>query len=865
MSALDFPSSPVNGQTFVDGPRTWTFNSFYGVWNITSEGIIGPTGYTGSQGVIGYTGSFGATGYTGSQGVIGYTGSFGATGYTGSSIGASTNTQIIFNDSGAANGSSNFIFNKTTNALDVTGSIRAAISANTGDSMLIASNINIGTNTTKYASLLFQGANTSGTIKSTGVVLLGPIDANYTSSYMAFQTRNSDAISERMRIDSSGNVGIGTSAPATKLEVSTNTGTEVLKITQTDATGGTIARMRLSHGSGTQAVFEVGSGYGALGLTTSGPLAFNTNNTERMRITAAGNLLVGVATTPGTPNARIVAGGTADAGIQLTSNNGGGALILSINGVAGAAFYTHTGAVGSEAYTERMRIDSSGNLGIGTTAPSAKLDVVAAAFTGGPLIGVRYNTSNYRMGFGIANSNGFPFIGLNVNNSADDNGTFDISSWASRLRMENGSFQFQTSSVSGTAGNAITWNTHAYITSAGNVGIGTASPGTKLEVSSTSAGATAEVLRLNNPGAGASTAAQIKFFAAGTNYASIAGGYGAAAAQMTFNMPTASAGNYVWQGNSVEQMRLDASGNLGIGTSAPVGRLTIQGAIGTSGINQGLGLLHWTGTQYGALGLNNSTGWPQLMARAGAGLTFHVNSDLLTTGEVMRLTSAGNVGIGTSSPGNKLHVVASTQVDADGLIRAENSATTGTINSSVMVKTYYGTSQFMQWENNGVRIGCRSTANGGAGHLVFTAGTDDEKMRLTAAGNLGIGTTTPGYKLEVNGSFAATTKSFVIDHPTKPDMKLRYGSLEGPENGVYVRGKLNGNNIIELPDYWTGLVDEDTITVNLTPFGKKQDLFVLDISNNQITVGSTDVNCFYTVFAERKDVEKIIVEFNNGN
>ena len=134
-------------------------------------------------------------------------------------------------------------------------------------------------------------------------------------------------------------------------------------------------------------------------------------------------------------------------------------------------------------------------------------------------------------------------------------------------------------------------------------------------------------------------------------------------------------------------------------------------------------------------------------------------------------------------------------------------------------------------------------------------------MRITSAGNVGIGTTTPGFKLEVNGSFAATTKSFVIDHPTKPDMKLRYGSLEGPENGVYVRGKLNGNNIIELPDYWTGLVDEDTITVNLTPIGKMQDLFVEDISNNQITVGGTDVNCFYTVFAERKDVEKLVVEF----
>jgi hypothetical protein len=93
-------------------------------------------------------------------------------------------------------------------------------------------------------------------------------------------------------------------------------------------------------------------------------------------------------------------------------------------------------------------------------------------------------------------------------------------------------------------------------------------------------------------------------------------------------------------------------------------------------------------------------------------------------------------------------------------------------------------------------------------------------------------------------------------------MKLRYGSLEGPENGVYVRGRLTSNTI-ELPEYWTGLVDEDTITVNLTPIGKHQDLYVENISDNKITVGGENTNCFYTVFAERKDVEKLEVEFDN--
>jgi hypothetical protein len=127
---------------------------------------------------------------------------------------------------------------------------------------------------------------------------------------------------------------------------------------------------------------------------------------------------------------------------------------------------------------------------------------------------------------------------------------------------------------------------------------------------------------------------------------------------------------------------------------------------------------------------------------------------------------------------------------------------------------------------------------------------------------VGVGTTVPTYTLEVNGSFAATTKSFVINHPTKSEMKLRYGSLEGPENGVYVRGRTKGDTI-QLPDYWTGLVDDFSITVNLTPIGSHQKLYVKSIDKNVVTVGGglfDQMEYFYTVFAERKDVDKLIVE-----
>ncbi len=56
-------------------------------------------------------------------------------------------------------------------------------------------------------------------------------------------------------------------------------------------------------------------------------------------------------------------------------------------------------------------------------------------------------------------------------------------------------------------------------------------------------------------------------------------------------------------------------------------------------------------------------------------------------------------------------------------------------------------------------------------------------------------------------------------HPTKEGWRLRYGVLEGPEHGVYFRGKAT-ENVILLPEYWTGLVYEESISVHLTPIGE---------------------------------------------
>ena len=95
-------------------------------------------------------------------------------------------------------------------------------------------------------------------------------------------------------------------------------------------------------------------------------------------------------------------------------------------------------------------------------------------------------------------------------------------------------------------------------------------------------------------------------------------------------------------------------------------------------------------------------------------------------------------------------------------------------------------------------------------------------------------------------------------------MKLRYGSLEGPENGVYVRGELKNSNIITVPDHWYGLVDIETYTVHLTPIGKNNSHYFLKCEDNKVYIGTSlfkKINCFYSIWAERKDIPKLTVEY----
>ena len=129
-----------------------------------------------------------------------------------------------------------------------------------------------------------------------------------------------------------------------------------------------------------------------------------------------------------------------------------------------------------------------------------------------------------------------------------------------------------------------------------------------------------------------------------------------------------------------------------------------------------------------------------------------------------------------------------------------------------------------------------------------------------------------GNKGKLASRFAAadaSPKPFDIKHPTKGDgHRLRYACIEGPEVGVYCRGRVRNEKIIKLPYYWKDLVDVESISVQLQPIGVHQDVIVKRWDAETIHLqaqGGLPVNCFYHVYGERKDVNPLITEYEGDS
>ena len=277
-------------------------------------------------------------------------------------------------------------------------------------------------------------------------------------------------------------------------------------------------------------------------------------------------------------------------------------------------------------------------------------------------------------------------------------------------------------------------------------------------------------------------------------------------------------------------LHVDSTNNrVGIGTASPTAQLHIKSTgeatltLDSAAANAGTLYFKENGTSVHYISADGSV--------ANNPLRFYD----YTLGGIAMTINAGNVGIGTTSPAQKL--------DVNG-----NASISGSLTVS---------------QGGNITMDGGGTLDTGGGSLDTSGGSID-----TNGGNITLGTgalngTIPGSAVNVD-TVTATVKNFVIDHPTpeKEGYKLRHSSLEGPEIGIYYRGK-STSNIIDLPDYWVDLVEEESITVSLTSFGSPCQHYIEDIRDNQVIIGCAcgTPNYHFTVYGERKDVEKLVVEY----
>lgn len=217
------------------------------------------------------------------------------------------------------------------------------------------------------------------------------------------------------------------------------------------------------------------------------------------------------------------------------------------------------------------------------------------------------------------------------------------------------------------------------------------------------------------------------------------------------------------------------------------------------------------------------------------------------------IVEGGEISMGPTTDSNRLRLIEDTQ-QTNEVLKIQNDTGHLTIGPQNSGYNHFVTDRSANFFNTEIQIGTGVIRSYDGDFNLNRAGSSTARIRITD------GETHSDQNFTVSGLLSATTKSFVIDHPTKDGFKLRHGSLEGPENGVYVRGRTL-ENIIELPDYWKGLVDEESITVNITPVGRDQGIYVESWDNQRVVLAGTAIDCFYTIYGERKDVDPFEVEY----
>ena len=349
---------------------------------------------------------------------------------------------------------------------------------------------------------------------------------------LAFHTNQNGTVAEKVRIDSSGRVGIGTSSPSATLDVNGD-----LKLGLASTTKGEIAMFSNSNDTqmgilNNNTEFKLYATYASSGGYK--PITFYTSDAEKMRLDASGNVGIGD-TSPSTKLdvtgvLRLEGTSSTDQGTQLNlySETGGNGHMVAYQLVF------DTGSNNSR--TERMRIDNSGNVGIGTTSPSVPLDIIrnlSSDTTTSPDTVLTIATK-----YASTGTNGAAGAGPRLEFKIPDDETNPITGAAIAGLKEQGDDSVANAALAFyTSQNDTTLDEAMRISSAGNVHL---------------QGSDARI-QLNSGGAGANSTSNDTVHIRGDGD--------------NMKLMVAADGNYIFENNGSEAMRIDSSGNVGIGTT----------------------------------------------------------------------------------------------------------------------------------------------------------------------------------------------------------------------------------------------------------------------------------------------------------
>jgi hypothetical protein len=587
---------------------------------------------------------------------------------------------------------------------------------------------------------------------------------------------------------STGYVGIGTTNPTIKLSVSGGTGNVI------NTGGGFVNGLNSTPVNTDQAVplgylqsnyAPIGSGVGAafvqggnsfggtanLGTNDNNILNFETNNATRMTLNTSGNL--GIGTT--NPNAKLhIFNSTATSSpnevsrlegyyngantgplLRFTNYHPSGtnpnALEYNLAGIAaydystswdGAlAFFTApSGTSGGGNLQQRMTIIPNGNVGIGTTSPGAKLQIDVT----------KAQASNGTDGLWIRNTVAAWDAPTTQNlismRDYSDVTLGQIKSFKSATGIWGFSFDGYNSGV---ASDLVT------ILGSGNVGIGTTGPGASLEIAKA-----VPSLYFTRTTADTTSAADIQFRASD----------GTVKWQVGSQMAVAGSNFEINEGLSTNnRFVIKTGGNVGIGTTAPGARLDVSGNVLLGGENIGGGYspipssLAASGKMY--VGWNRSSGGGEVdvFANRGGGGTGgfrfidYTNAGVENT--LVTILGSGNVGIGLTNPTIKLSVSGGTGNvinAAGGFVNGLNSTPVNTDQAVPLgyLQSNYapiGSGAGSAFVQGGNSFGGAATLGTADNNLLNFKTNNAVNMTISAAGNVGIGTTNPTAKFQLTG------------------------------------------------------------------------------------------------------------------